>query len=67
MTSTKSLLLHHKVNFNAVYSVFVSRVAQFDLRQRRKDFSSSLCVQTGSAVYLTSCTIGTGGKARSVS
>jgi hypothetical protein len=30
-----------------------------------EDFSSSLCVQTGSGANPTSCTMGTGGKARS--
>jgi hypothetical protein len=29
-----------------------------------KDFSSSLCVQTGSGAHTASCTMGTGGKAR---
>jgi hypothetical protein len=29
-----------------------------------KDFSSSLCVQTGSRAHPASCTMGTGGKAR---
>jgi hypothetical protein len=29
-----------------------------------KDFSSSLCVQTGSAAHPASCTMGTGDKAR---
>jgi hypothetical protein len=29
-----------------------------------KDFSSNLCVQTGSGVHPASCTMGTGGKAR---
>jgi hypothetical protein len=29
-----------------------------------KDFSSSLCVQTGSGANPASCTMGTGGKAR---
>jgi hypothetical protein len=32
----------------------------FDSRQRRKDFSSSLCVQTGSGAHPASCTMGTG-------
>jgi hypothetical protein len=54
--------------------VVVSRVAQsvqclcwttgwsrFDSRQRRKYFSSSLCVQTGSEAHPASCTTGTGG------
>jgi hypothetical protein len=31
---------------------------------RAKDFSSILCVQTGSGAHPVSCTIGTGGKAR---
>jgi hypothetical protein len=57
-------------------SLYASRVAQsvqclvtgwttgrsrFDPRQRRKDFSSSLCVQTGSGAHPASCTMGTGG------
>jgi hypothetical protein len=29
-----------------------------------KDFSSNLCVQTGSGAHPASCTMGTGGKAR---
>jgi hypothetical protein len=33
----------------------------FDPRQRPKDFSSSLCVQTGSGAHPASCTMGTGG------
>jgi hypothetical protein len=32
----------------------------FDPRQRRKDFSSSLCVQTGSGPHSASYTTGTG-------
>jgi hypothetical protein len=58
------------------YMLMVSRVAQsvqclttdwttgrsgFDPRQRRKDFSSSLCVQTGSEAHPTSYTLRTGG------
>jgi hypothetical protein len=35
--------------------------SRFDTRQRRKDFSSSLCVQTGSGAHPASCTMGTGG------
>jgi hypothetical protein len=43
--------------------------SRFDPRQRRKDFSSSLCVQTGCGAHPPSCTMGTGdlfpgGKAR---
>jgi hypothetical protein len=34
---------------------------RFDPRQRRKDFSSNLCVQTGSGVHPASCIMGTGG------
>jgi hypothetical protein len=59
-----------------VFFLYVSRVAQsvyclatgwttglsrFDLRQRRKDFSSSLCVHTGSGAHPASCTVGTMG------
>jgi hypothetical protein len=36
----------------------------FDPRQKRKDFSSSLFVQTGSGAHPASCTMGAGGKAR---
>jgi hypothetical protein len=35
--------------------------SRYDPRQRRKDFSSSLCVQTGSGAHPASCTVGTGG------
>jgi hypothetical protein len=34
--------------------------SRFDLRQRRKDFSCSLCVQTGCEAHPASCTMGTG-------
>jgi hypothetical protein len=58
------------------YAFLQSRVAQsveclamgwttgrssFDPRQRIKDFSSSLCVQTGSGAHPASCSVGTGG------
>jgi hypothetical protein len=33
----------------------------FDPRQRQKDFSSILCVQTSSGAHPASCTMGTGG------
>jgi hypothetical protein len=36
-------------------------LSRFDSRQRRKDFSSSLCVQTGSGAHPASCTMGIGG------
>jgi hypothetical protein len=60
----------------SLFHYLVSRVAQsveclatgwttgrsrFDPRQRRKDFSSSLCVQNGSGAHPTSCTMGTVG------
>jgi hypothetical protein len=32
----------------------------FDPRQRQKDFSSNLCVQTGSGAHPASCTMGIG-------
>jgi hypothetical protein len=35
--------------------------SKFDPRQRRKDFSCSLCVQTGSGAHPAFCTIGTAG------
>jgi hypothetical protein len=35
--------------------------SRFDPRQRRKDFTSNLCVQTGSGAHPASCTKGTGG------
>jgi hypothetical protein len=35
--------------------------SRFDPRQRRRDFSSSLCVQTDAAAQPASCTMGTGG------
>jgi hypothetical protein len=34
---------------------------RFDPRQRRKELSSSLCVQTGSGAHPAFCTMGTGG------
>jgi hypothetical protein len=37
------------------------RVIEVRSRQRRKNFSSSLCVQTRSGAYPASCTMGTGG------
>jgi hypothetical protein len=35
--------------------------SRFDPLQRRKDFSSSLCVQAGSGAHPASCTVGAGG------
>jgi hypothetical protein len=35
--------------------------SRFDTPQRRKGFSSNLCVQIGSEAHPASCTIGTGG------
>jgi hypothetical protein len=37
------------------------RAIEFEPRQRPKDFSSSLWVQTGSGAHPASCTVGTGG------
>jgi hypothetical protein len=34
--------------------------SRFDPRHRRKDFSSNLCVQTGSEAHPASCPVGTG-------
>jgi hypothetical protein len=42
------------------YHDFTGR-KRFDRRQRRKDSSSSFCVQTGSGVHPASCPVGTGG------
>jgi hypothetical protein len=70
-----SLLL----SYTEVQCLKVSRVAQavqclargwttgwsgFDPRKRRKDFPSSLCVQTGSGAHQASCPVGTGGPFR---
>jgi hypothetical protein len=70
---TKAVVTSNKL-FTAI--IRVSRVAQsvyclatgwttgrsrFDPRQRRKDFSFSLCVQTGSGAHPASCTMGTEG------
>jgi hypothetical protein len=35
--------------------------SRFDFQQRRNNFSSILCVQTGSGAHPASCTMGTGG------
>jgi hypothetical protein len=46
------------------YSVWLRTTAGrsgFDPRQRWKDFSSILCVQTGSGAHPASCTMGAGG------
>jgi hypothetical protein len=49
-------------------TVYLMKVAfsstLYRLYYRRKDFSSSLCVQTGFGTQLDSCTMDTGGKAR---
>jgi hypothetical protein len=37
-----------------------ARRSRFDPRQRRKNFSSNLCVQTGSGAHPASCSMGTG-------
>jgi hypothetical protein len=38
-----------------------TRRSRFDPRRKRKDFSSSLCVQTSSGAHPASCTMGTAG------
>jgi hypothetical protein len=38
-----------------------ARRSTFDPRQKRNDFSSSLCIQTGSGAHPASCPMGTGG------
>jgi hypothetical protein len=40
---------------------WTTRRLMFDPRQRRKDFSSNLCIQTGSEAHPASCTMGTRG------
>jgi hypothetical protein len=40
---------------------WTTRRSRFDPWQKQKDFSSNLCVQTGSEVHPASCTMGTGG------
>jgi hypothetical protein len=42
------------------------RVVEVRYPAGTEDFSSSLCVQTGSGAHPASCTMGTGGKARPV-
>jgi hypothetical protein len=37
----------------------MTRISMFDTRQRRKDLSFSLCVQTGYGADPASCTMGT--------
>jgi hypothetical protein len=46
---------HYMVEFN------VPRVWQVWFMEEAKDFSSNLCVQTGSKAHPASCTMGTGG------
>jgi hypothetical protein len=41
-------------------TVWTTGLQMFDPRHRQKDISSILCVQTGSEVHPTSCTMGTG-------
>jgi hypothetical protein len=44
-----------------VAKVWTTGLSRFDSRQRRKDFSSSLYVQTGSGDHSASSIMGTGG------
>jgi hypothetical protein len=41
--------------------VLDDRMIEVQSQQRRKDFSSNLCLQTGSEAHPASCTMGTGG------
>jgi hypothetical protein len=55
-------------SFNGTMPV-INGLSIFDPRQRQNNFSSSLCVQTGSGAHPASCTMGTrdpfpGAKAR---
>jgi hypothetical protein len=43
------------------YRGWTTGPSKFDPRHRRKDFSSSLCVQTGSGAHPASCTMDTEG------
>jgi hypothetical protein len=46
---------------NCLATDWTTERSRFDIRQRQKDFSSNLCVQTGSGAHPASCTMGTGG------
>jgi hypothetical protein len=73
---TVSQPMNSAVTFTVLFIYKTSRVAQsvyslatgwttgrsrFGPRQRRKDFSSSLCVKIGSGAHPASCTMGTKG------
>jgi hypothetical protein len=64
--------LNYKYNYKCYINLCepgssVNKVSGYGLddrfipRQRREDFFSSLCVQTGSGAHPASCTVGTGG------
>jgi hypothetical protein len=74
--STRCSIQVHRFSNQKLDTIFVRRLAQsvyclatgwtagrsrFDLRLRRKDFSCSPCVQTGSGVHSVSSTMGTRG------
>jgi hypothetical protein len=56
-----ALIIWRAVVAQSVQFLTTDRRPGFDPRQRRKDFSSSLCVQTGSGAHPASCTMDTGG------
>jgi hypothetical protein len=73
---TRQLLLPEFLLFRSLVTNFMRRVAssvqclttdwttgrsRLDPWQRQKDFSSNLCVQTGSGAHPASCTTGSGG------
>jgi hypothetical protein len=64
---TRYIYVIHSVQYTIILSVqclatgWTTRRLRFDRRQRWKDFSSSLCDQTGSGAHPASCTMGTGG------
>jgi hypothetical protein len=62
LCSYLTLVLANKVAQSVQFLAtgWTTRRSKFDPRQRRKDFSSSLCVQTGSEAHPAFCTIWTG-------
>jgi hypothetical protein len=49
------------VSIQCLATGWTTERSRFDPRQKRKDFSCSLCVQDGSVAHPASCTMGTGG------
>jgi hypothetical protein len=56
---TEASVIHARPG-NSVSIVSGYGRSRFDPRQKRKDFSCSLCVQTDSGAHQASCTMGTG-------